>query len=57
MIKLVLSALLFVGLSIAALAQKGSFGTLPMASKPGADLTLGPEITNTPSYNKALEVY
>jgi len=39
------------------LAQKGSFGTLPMATKPGADLSLGPEITNTPAYKKALEVY
>lgn len=38
-------------------AQKGSFGTMPMASKPGADPTLGPEIKDSPAYAKALEVY
>jgi len=38
-------------------AQTGSFGTLPLASKPDADPTLGPEIKDTPQYKKALEIY
>lgn len=39
------------------IAQIGSFGTMPMASKPGADPTLGPLVTNTPEYLKAREIY
>ncbi|MFN0015846.1 MAG: hypothetical protein ACKVU2_14990 [Saprospiraceae bacterium] len=39
------------------LAQTGSFGAMPMISRPDADPTLGPEVKGTLEYNKALEVY
>lgn len=52
-----LFALCWVAFFTSGIAQTGSFGTMPMASKPGADPTLGPEIKDSPAYTKALEVY
>ena len=55
--KHLLTFFLILGLFQSATAQNRSFGTLPLAKKPGASLSSGPGINDTPIAQKAMAVY
>jgi hypothetical protein len=46
---------LALGLAAGLAAQEHSFGTLPLAQKPGAPILPGDKIEDTPQYLKAME--
>ena len=48
---------LSIGFLAVASAQQRSFGTLPLAKKPGASQLPGEKMDDSPKYQKALEVY